>query len=226
MDMGGDLSTAAAFDGTNGAQVTCLIAASDGNFYGTTANGGMGYNGNPNSGYGTVFRLAPDGALSTIVTFAGTNGSYPSFLSGASLIQAPDGNLYGATTDAGAFTNATNPLECGTIFKVTPTGTLSTLVNFDGTNGSAPGGLIRAADGNLYGTTALGGAYNAGTIFRLSIPMAPLITSVAKMSDNIFLTWSSIAGQKYQLQYLTNPSLANWSNLGPPSTATNGTMTS
>src|SRR5208283_3708307 len=65
----------------------CLLQGSDGNFYGTTSQGGT-------NNQGTVFRMTSDGwQLTTLVTFNGTNGSYP----GAPLIQGNDGNFYGTT---------------------------------------------------------------------------------------------------------------------------------
>ena len=56
----------------------------------------------------------------------------------------------------------------GTVFKITPSGTLTTLWNFDLTHGSYPVGLVQAADGHLYGITELGGDDNAGTVFKIS----------------------------------------------------------
>src|SRR6267378_7942504 len=65
-----------------------LIQARDGNFYGTTFNGGS-------QGYGTVFKMTPDGNLTTIVSFDWNNGQHPV----GTLVEAPDGNLYGTTID-------------------------------------------------------------------------------------------------------------------------------
>ena len=66
-------------------------------------------------------------------------------------MQATDGNFYGTTAAGGANGN-------GTVFKITPSGTLTTLHSFDGTDGSNPiAGLVQATDGNFYGTTATGG---------------------------------------------------------------------
>ncbi len=81
------------------------------------------------------------------------------------VILASDGNFYGTTTFGGS-------ANFGTIFKLTPTGTLTTLVNFTGPNGSYPiGGLIQASDGNLYGTAngGGGGATHYGTVFRVTL---------------------------------------------------------
>lgn len=86
------------------------------------------------------------------------------------LVQAHNGNFYGATSGGG-----TNANSGGTIFQITPTGVLTTLFSFDsGSNGNFPngktplGGLVQGPDGFLYGATALGGTHNAGTVFKIS----------------------------------------------------------
>lgn len=132
-----------------------LIQASDGNLYGTTQQGGA-------SGNGTVFRVNPTtGAASIVYSFAGgSDGASPY----DGLIQAKDGNLYG-TTGAGGAAGA------GTVFRIVPsTGAESVVYAFAGgsSDGANPyAGLIQASDGNLYGTTVLGGEGGAGTVFRI-----------------------------------------------------------
>ncbi len=139
-----------------GSGPTALVAAADGDFYGTTRNGGA-------SEQGTVFQLTPDGRFSTLVEFTGssgeTRGDGP-----RSLIQARDGSLWG-TTEAGGL-----PLNnAGTVFKITPAGVFTTVVDFDNaTTGSTPTDLVEGSDGNLYGTAYQGGAGSGGTIFRIS----------------------------------------------------------
>jgi len=96
-----------------------------------------------------------------LFNFEGTPGGccpqYPSVLA-----QGRDGNLYGITSTGG-----TN--RVGTVFKITPGGSLHTLHNFDTTHGSTPvGGLVLGADGNLYGTTQLGGLHGYGNIFKIT----------------------------------------------------------
>lgn len=100
--------------------------------------------------------------LTTVVSFAGTNGSTPM----GTLVQGRDGNFYGVTQNGGS-SNA------GTIFRLTSDGTLTTLVNFTNTNGLWPhAGLVQGMDGNFYGTTTFGGAYGPapgnGTVFKMS----------------------------------------------------------
>ncbi len=83
------------------------------------------------------------------------------------LLQARNGNFYGVTAHGG------NPgcggSGCGTVFSMTPSGVLTTLYRFAGSDGAGPSAsLIQAADGSFYGTTASGGANNAGTVFRIT----------------------------------------------------------
>jgi uncharacterized repeat protein (TIGR03803 family) len=153
------------FANTNGAYPwSTLIQGTDGNFYGTTQNGGKYTHCVSGMGCGTVFKMTPRGKLSTVVNFNGTNGSQPF----AALVQGPDGTLYGTTLSGGG-KNKYFPNGAGTVFAIPPGGKLTTLYHFSGLNdGASPGGaLIFGADGNLYGTTGEGGD-NAGTIFKLT----------------------------------------------------------
>lgn len=140
-----------------------LIQASNGYLYGTTTVGGA--YGTEHTG-GTVFQISPGGTMTKIYSFCAQNacadGSEP--LSG--LVQASNGYLYGTTTFGGANGE-------GTVFKITPSGTLTTLYSFcaqfacdDGQNPLAA--LIQAADGDLYGTTEFGGANAKGTLFKIT----------------------------------------------------------
>jgi len=136
-----------------------LVQASNGNFYGTTLNGGT-------YGQGTVFEVTPSGTLTTLDDFNLTDGASPY----AQLVQATNGNFYGTTGLGG-------PAGSGTVFKVTASGALTSLYSFDdGNDGGAPyAGLIQATDGNLYGTTESGGVNGKGTIFKIS-PSGTLTT--------------------------------------------------
>ena len=101
--------------------------------------------------------IASAQAVTTLASFVITNGADPF----TGLVQGPDGNFYGTTQAGGASANCTN--GCGTVFKITAAGTLTTLHSFDGTDGSGPeGGLVLATDGNFYGTTYAGGAAIGG----------------------------------------------------------------
>jgi uncharacterized repeat protein (TIGR03803 family) len=136
-----------------------LIQASNGSFYGTTSEGGATF-------HGTVFEMTPARRFITFHSFCvQTNcpdGAYPY----GGLVQAANGNLYGTTYQGGAY-------DYGTIFEITPDGALNTLYNFcslaDCADGASPfAGLIQATNGNLYGTTVTGGAYNYGTVFEIT----------------------------------------------------------
>ena len=150
-------------DGANPEYALCQAA--DGNFYGTTTAGGL-------EGAGVVFKLTPDGTLSNLRNFTTTrynfyngDGDHPS----TGLIQTSDGNFFGSTDIGGSGGQ-------GTIFKLTPTGDLITLYNFSAVNGhdansdgaALSGGIIRATDGNFYGTTFHGGAAGLGTVFKIT----------------------------------------------------------
>lgn len=152
----------AAFDGTNGFSPSGLIQGADGNFYGCANEGGSGFQNNggtDGNGFGTIFRMTPGGTLTSLWQFNGTNGSAPL----PPLVQAADGYLYGATALGG-----TNP-NYGTLFKISTNGDFTSLASFDGTNfGNPQSGLTLGLDGNLYGTTQFGGENGQGVLFRLT----------------------------------------------------------
>lgn len=126
------------------------IQGTDGNFYGTTQQGGTVGTGCID-GCGTVFKVTPGGSETTLYTFDLTHGSSPA----GTLVQATDGNFYGVTSSGGTGTNCTG--GCGTIFKITPQGSLTSLYSFNLTDAASPGSLIQGNDGNFYGTAASGG---------------------------------------------------------------------
>lgn len=140
------------------APVSGLVMDSAGNFYGTTRQGGI--NGPL---YGTVFKLSPDGSLTTLHSFNsdGVDGVNPL----AGLVMDAKGNLYGTTYLGGAFNS-------GIVYRVTPDGKETIVHNFGGTStdGSGPANMTLVKDnhGNLYGTTAFGGAHGEGTVFKIS----------------------------------------------------------
>jgi uncharacterized repeat protein (TIGR03803 family) len=153
-------TTLVSFSGTNGAEPQgSLITDTSGNLFGTTKDGG-------GNGDGTVFEITPTGfanIFTTLVSFNGPDGSFPE----GSLIADAKGDLFGTTSEGGA-NNA------GTVFEIVKTGAgyaslPTTLLSFNGTNGSAPvGSLTTDASGNLFGTTAEGGANGKGTAFELT----------------------------------------------------------
>jgi uncharacterized repeat protein (TIGR03803 family) len=152
-----------------------LVQGTDGNFYGTTSGGGGQNIANETEDGGTIFKITPTGALTTLYSFCYqiicADGSNP----WAGLVRGADGNFYGTTPSGGANHE-------GTVFKITPGGTLTTLYNFcsqlncaDGSNPQPGARLTQGTDGNFYGTTGGGGANEAGTAFKIT-PAGTLTT--------------------------------------------------
>jgi len=151
-------------DGAN--PTSALMQGADGNFYGTTEQGGAT---SPQQNYGTVYRVTPAGVGTVLYSFGATagDGRFPQ----AGLVQSSDGNFYGTTLSGGANSS-------GTIFRLSPAGVFETFYSFgaDLDDGRAPvGSLLVGPNGSLYGTTAAGGvggglaggAVAVGTVFRV-----------------------------------------------------------
>ena len=153
IDAGGNLTTLHSFNFTDGGLPTALIQGTSGNFYGTTEIGGTGTPCSFSPTPGTIFTLTAEGTLATLHDFDCTDGASPT-----GILQGAHGNLYGTTARGG---DGCVPAGCGTIFKITPSGTLATLHFFDGTDGSAPVGLLQGSDGNFYGMAG-------GTFFKVT----------------------------------------------------------
>jgi uncharacterized repeat protein (TIGR03803 family) len=151
----GSFTVLHAFNGTDGEfPEHGVVSDKDGNLYGVTAFGGATDN-------GSVYKIAANGTFSTLYSFTG--GDDGGFLYGGLDIDN-DGNIYGSTADGGA--NAE-----GTVFKLTPGGTLTTLYSFTGgTDGGGPEGDMLVVGKNLYSTTTDGGDPNCGcgTIYEVT----------------------------------------------------------
>jgi len=99
------------------------------------------------------------------------DGAFPS----SALAWASDGNAYGTASLGGDLPCGVEDTGCGTIFKITPAGALTTLHTFEGTDGDFPGPLVQGTDGTFYGVTASGGAGGDGTIFNLSVGLSSFV---------------------------------------------------
>ena len=164
----------------------------DGNFYGTTLQGGS-------KNEGTVFKITPSGAITTLANFTGANGTNPE----AGLTAGSDGNFYG-TTYSGGTSNE------GAVFQMTPTGTLNALYSFSATDshginsdGTVPyAGLVEGSDGNLYGTAAYGGLTASGTVFKIAV------TGLGALAGSSLLTTTATVLD------LTSEGATDWAHIG------------
>jgi uncharacterized repeat protein (TIGR03803 family) len=221
---GGDLTVLHSFTGPDGADPSAaLLEATNGSFYGTTTQGG-------GNSYGTIFKITSDGTFTSLYSFCTPNnpsscatGLFPY----GALVQDTAGNLYGTTSEGGAYgccgtvfkmtpagdvtalhsfcsQNCTDgyyvfdgllqatdgnfygttdevaaSIDCGTIFRITPGGAFTVLHTFDGTDGCSPhGGLTQGTDGVLYGAAFGGGAHGSGTVYSLSVGLAPFVKTL------------------------------------------------
>jgi uncharacterized repeat protein (TIGR03803 family) len=130
------------------------IIDKSGNLYGTTTEGGA-------DGGGTVFEITPGGTETVLHSFL--NGAGDGTIPFAGVIADKNGNLYGTTVEQGAY-------NCGAVYKVTPGGDEAVLYSFQGGNDgmSSKAALVQDKDGNLYGTTTLGGSSNDGIVFKVA----------------------------------------------------------
>lgn len=146
-----------------------LLQTADGTLYGSTEEGGT----SGVFGGGTIFKISSGGEFTTIYNLCSlANCADGSF--GANFVLATDGNFYG-TTQYGGDLSCNDRFGCGTIFKMTPTGALTTLHTFQGPDGGIPEGLVQATDGSFYGVTQIGGTSSIGTFFRLSAGLGPFV---------------------------------------------------
>lgn len=131
----------------------------------------------------------PGQTFTSLVSFNGDNGAYPASMS---LVQGTDGNLYGTAPYGG--TNSG-----GTVFKMTPAGTVTTLYNFCAQAGCADGktplaGLVLATNGIFYGTTSSGGEFGNGTVFSITTGGTLTTLHSFDLTDGGYLTSALIQG--------------------------------
>jgi uncharacterized repeat protein (TIGR03803 family) len=129
-----------------------LLEATDGNFYGLGARS-------------DIFRVTRNGTVTFLHQFQPPEGIGPD----GGLVQGPDGNFYGTTVGGGANDPDGSRGEGGTVFRMTPSGDVTTLASFEPITGTSPrSGLVIGSDGCFYGTTSAKGPNGTGTIFRLT----------------------------------------------------------
>ena len=141
-----------------------LVLGTDGNFYGTCAQGGA-VNGNPG---GNIIKVAPSGAVTVLHDFPEVESLTDGCLPRGNPVQGSDGNFYGTTESCGAN-------NYGMVYKITPAGVYTQLYSFQGgsTDVAYPyGSLIQGSDGNFWGTgnqLGLGGGLSGnGGVFKIS----------------------------------------------------------
>ena len=194
-----------------------LVQGSDGNFYGTTASGGVAANND-----GTIFRISPSGSYTILYSFVGYL-NYDGVTPWAGLVQGSDGNFYGTTLYGG-----TN--DQGTVFQISPSGSYTNLYSFVGypTDGGYPAtgnGLVQGSDGSFYGTTSEGGTNSFGAVFKLTVPLnspANRISAIQVVRTNVLVTIPSVAAEIYQLQYRNSLTAGAWADVAGASVASIG----
>jgi uncharacterized repeat protein (TIGR03803 family) len=158
---GGAVETLVSFSGPDGASpglapLGGLAMGPGGDLFGATSGGGSG-------GYGLVFKVSVAGAYSVVTEFTGISGAVKGSVPGT-LVPHPDGYFYGTTQAGGG-------AGFGTVFRLSPLGSLTTLAEFTGTAGAFPGeqpvGALAVKGSLLYGVTRGGGASGEGTLFRV-----------------------------------------------------------
>jgi uncharacterized repeat protein (TIGR03803 family) len=166
-----------------------VVQATNGDLFGTTSSAG-------GHGGGTVFKISPSGTLTTLYTFCSKGECRDGATPLTGLVQGTNGDLYG-TTYLGASGGG------GTIFKVTPTGKLTTLYRFCSQEGCTDGGnpdavLLQGTNGELYGTTPIGGSNgNYGTLFSLSAGLRPFVetqTTTGEVGAAVKILGSNLTG--------------------------------
>jgi uncharacterized repeat protein (TIGR03803 family) len=190
-----------------------LVQAVDRNFYGTTFAGGDASASGCNSfGCGTIFKITPKGRLTTLHAFCIQRSCPDGYDLSAGLVQGTDGNFYGTTEVGGTAcdtvlyiqsTTSATVYGCGTVFKITPTGALTTLYSFcpegypciDGMDPQA--GLLQGTDGTFYGTTGSGGADGSGTVFSLAVGLGRFVETrptSGKAGTSVIILGTNLTG--------------------------------
>jgi uncharacterized repeat protein (TIGR03803 family) len=183
--------------GTDGSNpLAGVIQATNGTFYGTTTNGGLNH-------AGSVFTITPNGPLVTLYSFCSQSGCADGFNPFYGLVEGTDGNLYGTTPYGGIGNSYCFNNSCGTVFKISLSGTLTTLYDLCTQGGDCPDGfdasfLVQGTDGNFYGAACCGGdSLRGGTIYRLSVGLRPFVETLpasGKMGATVKILGTNLTG--------------------------------
>lgn len=180
-----------------------LVVGNDGNFYGTTFDGGS-------AGVGAVFEMSPSGQVTILHSFADGSVSDDGMRPRSTLVLGTDGNLYGTTSEGGSASQ-------GTVFEITPAGHLTVLHSFDyadpGYDGSLPvAGVVEGKDGSFYGTTSMGGSFDLGTVYKLTpaamLNINPLAVAGGKTITATLNVYSPVAAKTLVRLSSSDPSAA------------------
>jgi uncharacterized repeat protein (TIGR03803 family) len=178
---------------TDGSLPNQLIQGTNGNFYGTNYNGGAGI-------AGSFFELSPKGQLTTLYDFCPV-AHCPDGLNPKGLTLGSDGHFYGTALFGGDRANGGCGPGCGTIFQITPQGSLTTLYEFcpqtKCLDGASPYNLAQGTDGSFYGASGGWGAKRSGTIFKLDVGLAPFVETLpatGKAGVNVVILGNNLTG--------------------------------
>ena len=205
-------------DGGNPRGALCINGDT---LYGTTSAGGTG-------GFGTIFKVKTNGTdFAVLHQFPGPPTGILGHGPWAALTVVGD-NLYGAAENDGS-------QSAGTIFTLKTDGSgFTVLHNFTSadygwtnSDGGLPLGGVVVSGNRLYGTAAIRGAFQSGTVFSIRLPgpaPVPIISSVTQSNGNFVLTCNTDPGSRYQVQYAADAVSSSWSNLTDVIIVTNSTL--
>jgi uncharacterized repeat protein (TIGR03803 family) len=168
-----------------------LVQAANGDFYSTTAGGGVSLSADG----GTVYEMTPSGSITSLYSFCLQTGC-PDGKAPNGLTLGTDGNFYGTT----GFADSEHK---GTIFEITPAGQLTTLHTFTATDGNFLGGsdpagpMLLHTNGTLYGVTSFGGKKGNGSIFSFSVGLRPFVATVptsGATGTNVIILGTNLKG--------------------------------